>query len=105
MLYVRKKEEGQLREDVHNENRVSWNAATCAQNSHRGDQAAFFRHRGNTLYPEERSLLGDIRGYSLLHLQCNAGQDTLSLAQLGAQVTGVDISDTASAIARTISAE
>jgi SAM-dependent methyltransferase len=39
----------------------------------------------------------------LLHLQCNAGQDTLSLAKLGALVTGVDISDTAIAFAEQLS--
>ena len=48
-------------------------------------------------------LLGDIRGLSIVHLQCNAGQDTLSLAQLGADVTGVDISDTAIDFARQLS--
>lgn len=82
------------------ENRLSWNAATVAHNSHKGDQAAFFRNGGNKLYEEEKTLLGDIRGLSLVHLQCNAGQDTLSLAQLGATVTGVDISDTAIDFAR-----
>jgi len=90
---------------IHEENRLSWNEATIAQNSHRGDQIAFFRNGGITLYPEERELLGDIKGLSLVHLQCNSGQDTLSLAQLGAVVVGVDISDTAIEIARTLSTE
>lgn len=35
--------------------------------------------------------LGDIKGKKLIHLQCNVGQDTLSLANLGAEVTGVDL--------------
>jgi SAM-dependent methyltransferase len=39
--------------------------------------------------------LGDIRGKSILHLQCHFGQDTLSLGRLGANVTGVDLSDKA----------
>jgi SAM-dependent methyltransferase len=89
-----------LRKDLHEENRLSWNEATKAHNSHKRDQATFFREGGSTLYPEEVGLLGDISGLSLLHLQCNAGQDTLSLAQLGATVTGVDISDEAIAFAR-----
>jgi SAM-dependent methyltransferase len=84
-----------LRKDLHNENRLAWNEATLAHNSHKRDQADFFRQGGQTLFPEEKQLLGDISGLSLVHLQCNAGQDTLSLAQMGAQVTGVDISDTA----------
>ena len=91
--------------DLHEENRVSWNLATEAHNSHKRDQAAFFRDGGSTLYPEEIELLGDLAGKSLLHLQCNAGQDTLSLARLGATVTGVDISDTAIAFAQGLSAD
>jgi SAM-dependent methyltransferase len=35
--------------------------------------------------------LGDIRGKSLIHLQCNTGADTVSLARMGATVTGVDL--------------
>lgn len=81
--------------DLHEDNRQSWNSATRAHNSHKGDQAAFLRSGGSTLFPEELELLGDIGGRRLVHLQCNAGQDTLSLAALGADVTGVDISDEA----------
>lgn len=94
-----------LRKDLHEENRRSWNAATEAHNSHKRDQARFLREGGSTLFPEELELLGDIAGRSLVHLQCNAGQDSLSLAQRGAVVTGVDISDTAIAFARQLSEE
>jgi SAM-dependent methyltransferase len=92
-----------MRKDLHEENRLSWNAATVAHNSHKGDQAAFFRNGGSTLRPEERELLGDVEGLSIVHLQCNSGQDTLSMAQLGAVMTGVDISDTAIEFARQLS--
>jgi SAM-dependent methyltransferase len=94
-----------LRKDLHEENRAAWNAATDAHNSHKADQARFFREGGSTLYPEEIELLGEVAGKRLLHLQCNAGQDTLSLAQRGAVVTGVDISDTAINFARRLAAE
>ncbi|MCD2105892.1 methyltransferase domain-containing protein [Rhodococcus erythropolis] len=86
-------------------NRLSWNAATVAHNSHKGDQAQFFRNGGSTLFPEEVALLGEIAGSSILHLQCNSGQDSLSLAALGANVTGVDLSDSAIDFARTLSAD
>jgi len=89
----------------HEENRQAWNAATVAHNSHKADQAAFLRGGGSTLFPEELALLGDIAGLSLLHLQCNAGQDTLGLAALGATVTGVDISDEAIAFAQRLAAD
>jgi SAM-dependent methyltransferase len=91
--------------NIHEENRLSWNAATVAHNSHKGDQAKFFRQGGSTLHPEEKELLGDISGLELLHLQCNSGQDTLSLARMGATVTGVDISDTAIEFARKLAAD
>ncbi|HEX2203396.1 MAG TPA: class I SAM-dependent methyltransferase [Longimicrobium sp.] len=94
-----------IRVDLHEENRRSWNAATVAHNSHKGDQAAFFRAGGSTLHPEEREHLGDVAGLDVVHLQCNAGQDTLSLAALGARVTGVDISDEAVAFARRLAAD
>ena len=94
-----------MRREAHEANRLSWNAATRAHNSHKGDQAAWLRAGGSTLFPEERELLGDVSGRRLLHLQCNAGQDTLSLAALGALATGVDISDEAVEFARRLAAE
>lgn len=53
----------------------------------------------------EKEELGDVRGKSLLHLQCHFGIDTLSWANLGAIVTGVDFSDKAIALARSLSEE
>jgi SAM-dependent methyltransferase len=89
-----------MRKDLHEINRAAWNEATKAHNSHKLDQARFLHEGGSTLFPEEIELLGELGGRSLLHLQCNAGQDTLSLARLGASATGVDISDEAIAFAR-----
>lgn len=40
----------------------------------------------------ELSEMGDVRGMTLLHLQCHFGLDTLSWARKGAKVTGVDLS-------------
>lgn len=94
-----------MRKESHEINRRAWNEATKAHNSHKADQARFLRDGGSTLFPEELELLGDIQGKRLLHLQCNAGQDTLSLARLGARVTGVDISDVAIDVARQLAAD
>lgn len=41
--------------------------------------------------PIVRRELGDIAGKRVLHLQCNTGADSIVLAQMGAQVTGVDL--------------
>jgi SAM-dependent methyltransferase len=98
-------EDDRVRRDLHEQNRRSWNRATLVHNSHKRDQAAFLRGGGLTLFPEERELLGELSGRSLLHLSCNSGQDTLSLARLGARVTGVDISDEAVAFATQLAAD
>lgn len=65
-------------------------------------------HLAHGLYPSERvengsyrilepdvTELGDVAGRRLLHLQCNAGADTLFWASVGAIVTGVDFSEVA----------
>jgi SAM-dependent methyltransferase len=39
--------------------------------------------------------LGDIRGLRGVHLQCHIGTDTVSLARLGARMTGLDFSEPA----------
>jgi 2-polyprenyl-3-methyl-5-hydroxy-6-metoxy-1,4-benzoquinol methylase len=59
----------------------------------------------DSLNSYETQALGDVKGKSLLHLQCHFGQDSLSWASRGAQVTGVDISDKAIELARKLSAE
>ena len=52
----------------------------------------------------DRPRLGDLRGLRGLHLQCHIGTDTLSLARLGATMTGLDFSAASLAEARRISA-
>ena len=47
--------------------------------------------------------LGDINGLKGVHLQCHIGTDTLSLARLGAQMTGLDLSPASLAQARELS--
>lgn len=44
--------------------------------------------------------LPDLHGLSGVHLQCHIGTDTISLARLGARMTGLDLSSTAIAEAR-----
>ncbi|MEM6380671.1 MAG: class I SAM-dependent methyltransferase, partial [Bacteroidota bacterium] len=54
-----------------------------------------FKAGESSLNTYELEALGNVQGRSLLHLQCHFGQDTLSLARLGAEVTGVDLSEVA----------
>jgi SAM-dependent methyltransferase len=49
-------------------------------------------------------LLGDVAGLRGVHLQCHIGTDTVSLARLGARMTGLDFSPAALAEARALAA-
>ena len=55
-----------------------------------------------TLHDVERREVGDVAGKTLLHLQCHFGLDTMSWARLGAKATGVDFSDAAIDLARSL---
>jgi 2-polyprenyl-3-methyl-5-hydroxy-6-metoxy-1,4-benzoquinol methylase len=93
----------------HNEyfasNRELWDKLTAINaKSPMYDMEAFKRGQ-STLDPIEIAELGDVRGKSILHLQCHFGQDTMSLARMGAQVTGVDFSDEAIKLAKSLSEE
>jgi len=59
----------------------------------------------SSLHPIELNVLGDVRGKSILHLQCHFGQDSMSLQRMGAKVMGVDISTEAINTARALNAE
>jgi SAM-dependent methyltransferase len=86
---------------IRQQNQRSWDAVVPAHVSHHHDVPGFLRAGGSSLFAEEQALLGDIAGLRLAHLLCNAGLDTLSLANRGAHVTGVDISGVAIAQAQT----
>lgn len=52
----------------------------------------------------DRERLGDLTGVRGIHLQCHIGTDTVSLARLGARMTGLDFSGAALAAARQVAA-
>lgn len=88
-------------------NLALWNNWTAL---HAGARSAYydlvgFKAGASTLQPLELAELGDVAGKSLLHLQCHFGLDTLSWARRGARVTGVDFSDRAIALARSLAEE
>ena len=64
-----------------------------------------FKAGRSKLKPVELEELGDVRGKTLLHLQCHFGLDTLSWAREGALVTGIDFSAPAIDAARSLAAE
>ncbi len=86
-------------------NRQSWNNKTETHlKSEFYDLANFIKGK-TSLNDIELRLLGDIKGKSILHLQCHFGQDSISLSRLGAEVTGVDLSDKAIESAKSIAKE
>jgi SAM-dependent methyltransferase len=52
----------------------------------------------------DQPLLGDVSGLRAVHLQCHIGTDTVSLARLGASMTGLDFSGPAVAEAARLAA-
>lgn len=86
--------------DWERQNLAWWNERVSHHfNSKFYDMERFYQTR-NSLTPIELAEVGAVQGKTLLHLQCHFGQDTLSWAHLGAQVTGIDFSDEAIKTAR-----
>ena len=81
-------------------NRDSWNNKTEYHVKSAFYDVERFLDGESSIQDIELNLMGDVRGKSLLHLQCHFGQDTISLERLGAKVTGVDLSDKSIEIAR-----
>ncbi|MFF1818877.1 class I SAM-dependent methyltransferase [Kribbella sp. NPDC058245] len=88
--------------DITAANRASWNSI---HGERLGRPAAFFAEGGSALSPEEVEAAGDVAGRRVLQLACSCGDEALSWANLGASVTGVDISEVAIDLARTKSSE
>ena len=76
-------------------NKKSWNKRTPVHFKSKFYDVETFVKGESSLKKIEIDALGDLTSKSLLHLQCHFGQDSLSLARLGAKVTGVDFSQKA----------
>jgi SAM-dependent methyltransferase len=92
-------------EDYAELNRASWDERAPAHAA--SPDYAVDRFASDPAYLSEvirfdRPLLGDISGLRGVHLQCHIGTDTISLARLGADMTGLDFSPASIAQARRI---
>lgn len=76
-------------------NKHLWNQRTLVHRDSDFYNLAGFKAGETVLTPIELNELGDVKGKSLLHLQCHFGMDSLDWARRGARVTGVDLSDEA----------
>ena len=86
-------------------NRRSWDTRTPTHFGSRFYDVDGFRAGASSLQSIEIEEVGDVDGKSLLHLQCHFGLDTMSWARLGARATGVDFSEEAVSLARSLSEE
>ena len=86
-------------------NRSLWDAWTAVHAEGEFYDLAGFREGGVRLRDDEIEAVGNVRGRTLLHLQCHFGIDTLSWARLGATVTGADFSPAAIRLARELASD
>ncbi len=84
-------------------NRASWDHLVSRHVDSDYYNVAGFLHGDLSLGAKEMEEVGDVRGKTMLHLQCHFGLDTLSWARLGAKATGVDFSEEAITAARQLS--
>ena len=86
-------------------NKQLWNKRVAFHvNSNFYDVPSF--KRGKTSLNEiELKSLGNVKGKTLLHLQCHFGMDTLSWAREGSTATGIDFSEEAIIAARKLAVE
>jgi SAM-dependent methyltransferase len=92
-------------EDYAELNRASWDERALAHAASRDYAVDRFASDPGHLSGVVRfdlPLLGDIDGLRGVHLQCHIGTDTISLARLGADMTGLDFSPASLAQARRI---
>jgi SAM-dependent methyltransferase len=85
------------------DNRDLWDKRVRAHLQHGLYPSASVEAGTYALSPLEIDEIGDVRGRSFVHLQCNAGADTIGWARLGAQATGIDFSSVAIDEARRLS--
>jgi SAM-dependent methyltransferase len=91
-------------EQAEESNRALWDEiAPVHFNAYR--EVDILRRGGIALDELEVQEVGEVKGKTLLHLQCHIGTDTLSWARLGAIVTGVDFSPQSLAYARQLQQE
>lgn len=86
-------------------NKEAWNKRTIVNKASAFYDVESFSKGKSSLNKLELDALGDVKGKSLLHLQCHFGMDTLSWAREGAIVTGIDLSDEAINTAKQLSNE
>lgn len=86
-------------------NRLTWNAKVKSHSKSEMYDLEGFKKGKLSLSKYELEAFPDIRGKTLLHLQCHFGQDTLSWSRLGARCMGVDFSEEGIKLAKSLNEE
>ncbi len=86
-------------------NKATWNEKVKVHSKSEMYDLEAFKKGKSSLMQYECKALGDVKGKSLLHLQCHFGQDTLSWARLGAKCVGVDLSNEGIKLAQQLNEE
>lgn len=94
-----------MNQDYQSTNRDAWNKRVSSHLESDFYDIEGWKAGKSSLNGIELNLLGNVKGKNILHLQCHFGQDTLELARMGANVVGVDLSDTSIAAARKLNEE
>lgn len=84
-----------MKEDYLKHNKEAWNKRTAVHLESEFYDNESFKGGRSSLNDIELGFLGQVEGKKILHLQCHFGQDTISLSRLGANPTGIDLSDAA----------
>ena len=90
---------------IFNTNKETWNQKVAIHAASDFYDLDGFKKGKSSLNSYELEALGNVSGKRLLHLQCHFGQDTLSWSRLGAECVGVDLSDKAIELAKSLNDE
>jgi SAM-dependent methyltransferase len=86
-------------------NRANWDERVPVHLRAKSYDLGPLREGRGRLNAIEEAELGPVGGLRVLHLQCHFGRDTLTLAQRGADVVGLDFSEPAIAKAQMLASE
>ena len=86
-------------------NRANWDERVPIHLGAKSYDLGPLRAGRGRLHAIEEAELGPVDGLRVLHLQCHFGRDSLTLAQRGADVVGLDFSEPAIAAARELASE
>ncbi len=79
-------------QDYFKANKAIWDEKTKHHSNSGFYNVPAFLQGKTSLSDIEMEYLKDVKGKKVMHLQCHFGLDTLSIARLGAQATGIDLS-------------